>query len=124
MKRQLTPHFHLDEFIKSYTAKKLGISNNPTPAVVSNLRRLCWVLLEPIRAEYGHPVRISSGYRSVQLNKAVNGVVNSYHTSGRAADIYSYDLDSLKTVVYRLVSSGEIRPTEYIVYPNFIHLAL
>jgi hypothetical protein len=35
----------------------------------------------------GLPLKISSGYRSAQLNKAVGGVSNSQHMKGEAADI-------------------------------------
>ena len=54
-------------------------------------------LLENIRAEWGKyceahklgnpAIRISSGYRSAELNKAVGGVKNSAHVEGYAADL-------------------------------------
>lgn len=44
--------------------------------------------LDALRERLGCPVYISSGYRCASHNKAVGGVVNSYHTRGQAADIY------------------------------------
>ena len=44
-------------------------------------------LLDPIRAAWGGPISINSGYRSPALNKAVGGVSTSQHLRGEAADI-------------------------------------
>lgn len=43
--------------------------------------------LDEIREGYGKPIIINSGYRSPELNKAVGGVVQSYHQKGLAVDI-------------------------------------
>lgn len=45
--------------------------------------------LELLRARIGLPLRIVSGFRSVETNRAVGGAVNSQHLYGRAADIPS-----------------------------------
>lgn len=45
--------------------------------------------LEATRANYGYPIRLSSGYRCPHGNSDVNGATNSYHTHGRAADMFS-----------------------------------
>ena len=52
-----------------------------------NLCALVHNILEPLRKEMGLPLKISSGYRSPQLNKAVGGVSNSQHMKGEAADL-------------------------------------
>lgn len=88
---QLSPNFKLHEFIVSETATRKGIDNTPSPDVVKNLKDLCTYLLEPIRkwARTQNPnavVRITSGYRSTKLNKAVGGAPNSNHLFGNAAD--------------------------------------
>ena len=43
--------------------------------------------LQKIRDHFGKPVTITSGYRCSTHNKSVGGVIGSYHTKGRAADI-------------------------------------
>ena len=83
----ITPHFCLDEFIKSDTAKAKGISNLPDTRAVVNISALCINVLEPLRVAMGHPVKIGSGYRCPALNKAVGGVSNSQHLTGQAADL-------------------------------------
>ena len=85
---KLSPHFRLSEFIKSPTAAAKKIDNIPTLASVSNLQYLCENVLEPLRTFANCPVIINSGYRCLELNKAVGGVDTSNHLSGGAADIY------------------------------------
>jgi len=43
--------------------------------------------LDELREKYGHPIRISSGYRGAQHNADVGGVPNSLHLIGAAADL-------------------------------------
>lgn len=83
----LTPHFKLEEFIKSATAASKGIDNTPPPAAIHNLKNLCVGVLEPLRALVARPVMIRSGYRSRELNAEVGGVHDSQHVDGEAADI-------------------------------------
>ena len=95
---QLSAHFTLQELTRSATAERLNIQNAFTADVVDNLQRLCTEVLEPLRAHLGHPITINSGYRCPALNKAVGGVQNSFHLTGRAADIprYAGAMDFLK----------------------------
>lgn len=93
---QLTEHFTLDEFTASETAARTGINNEPSDAVVENLRALCQSILEPLRRHLGRPVVITSGYRSAQLNRAVGGSFTSQHMTGKAADILVPGLSSLE----------------------------
>lgn len=44
-------------------------------------------VLDPLRKAYGHPITVTSGYRSPRLNAAVGGVKTSHHQRGQAADI-------------------------------------
>lgn len=74
------PYFALSEFrCKCADPSCIGKSMRPTDAL---LRKLV-----DIRARFGQPVTISSGIRCPAHNAAVGGVSNSYHLSGRAADI-------------------------------------
>jgi hypothetical protein len=84
---QLSEHFELAEFLVSETAARRGITNEPTIDAIDNLRRLCQLVLEPLRVKLARPVVITSGYRSLALNRAVGGSPTSHHMRGRAADI-------------------------------------
>ena len=89
-------NFTIAEMVQSNTADRLKISNNPPASVRVHLTETI-TLLECIRAEWeeyceryslGTPaIRVSSGYRSPELNKAVGGVKNSAHVDGYAADL-------------------------------------
>lgn len=100
MAEHLSPNFTLEEFIKSDTAKAKGISNVPTEIHKRTLKHTCVYFLEPLRnllnekyKVYGGSkvkyvsIRITSGYRSPALNKAVGGAKTSGHCLGEAADI-------------------------------------
>lgn len=91
---RLTAHFTLAEFTRSESAKRHGVSNEPTPAHLENIKVLCEKILEPIRAKYG-PIVISSGYRSKTLNHYIGGALKSQHLEGKAVDI---DMDGMGTV--------------------------
>jgi hypothetical protein len=83
---KLTEHFSLDEFTASQTATRQGIKNTPSAAVVENLRMLA-ALLEQIRTLLGsHSIHISSGYRSLALNRYIGSNDLSAHVRGYAAD--------------------------------------
>lgn len=84
---RLSNHFCLEELTFSEIALRKGWVNEPGPVALSNLKLLCELLLEPIRTAFGVPIHINSGYRSVQINKAVGGALGSAHSIGRAADI-------------------------------------
>lgn len=89
----LSTNFTLSEFTNSYTAKLLKIQNTPSLEVVANLQQLCINVLQPLRNHVQCAVKISSGYRCTELNKAVGGVSNSQHKTGQAADIRIPSLD-------------------------------
>ena len=91
---KLTAHFALAEFTRSESAKRHGVSNEPTPEHLQNLIVLCEKVLEPIRIKFG-PINISSGYRSKTLNHYIGGSLNSQHCEAKAADI---DMDGMGSV--------------------------
>jgi hypothetical protein len=84
---KLTEHFTLEELTASQTASRRNINNSPTPGEVNALTALCRQVLEPLRRQWGSPIRVNSGYRCPALNTAVGGVSNSQHVTGEAADI-------------------------------------
>ncbi|MEN9626857.1 MAG: hypothetical protein RJA10_83 [Pseudomonadota bacterium] len=82
----LSTNFALAEFTESQTASRRGIDNVPDAVTQRHLKRLADTL-EVVRTLLGNvPIRISSGYRSPALNKAVGGSKNSAHMKGLAVD--------------------------------------
>lgn len=89
---QLSPHFYLDEFLRSEYAARHGIDMTPSSKVVANLALLCRDVLEPIRALVGGPLVITSGYRPEALNTAIGGAPNSDHIRGLSADFHAVNM--------------------------------
>lgn len=79
----LSPNFTMDELTKT----SQPFANVPGPVETAKLRTLCEKVLEPIRAHFGKPVRVNSGYRSPRVNAAVGSKSTSQHMLGEAADI-------------------------------------
>ena len=83
---QLSKHFTLEEFEKSQTATRKGITNKAGSGEIKNLGDLCYEVLEPVRAKFDKPVTITSGYRSPQLSEAIGSKSTSQHCTGNAVD--------------------------------------
>lgn len=87
----MTPHFTLEEFTASRTARNSGLDNS-LPDNLQAAAQNTLAMMERIRAflstQAGHdvPILIQSGYRSPELNAAVGGTLNSDHISASAVD--------------------------------------
>ena len=91
----ISKHLTLKEVIKSNTAIRLGIDNAPSMKHLHNLKILAENVFEPVRTHFNVPVYVSSCYRSLVLNRAINGARGSQHLLGMAIDI---DQDFRSTV--------------------------
>ena len=82
----LSKDFKLWEFAKSVAAENHGIDNTPNTTEIAHLRQLCQKILQPARNALG-PLKISSGFRSAELNQLIGGSSTSDHRLGYAADV-------------------------------------
>ena len=104
----LSPHFKVREFACSDGADAVFVA----PALVE--------VLEKIRAHFGKPVVIHSGYRTETKNKAVGGAAYSQHKYGTAADISIGGVSPAKVAAYAetlLPDTGGIG-----IYKTFTHI--
>lgn len=88
---QLSKNLSLAEMTRSESAKRAGINNNATKAHIDNMELLAKNVFQPIRDHFKRPIHISSGYRSIELNRIIKGSLSSQHMSGEAIDI---DMDN------------------------------
>jgi hypothetical protein len=138
----LSPHFTLQEFTESATAKKYGIVNEPPQEAVENLKRLCEGTLEPLREKLGLPIIITSGFRTKALNSILaHASSTSQHMRGEAADLYvgsgltvqgsGFSRRELLIKAFREILQGsmdspqgrKIDFDQLILYPTFIHVS-
>jgi zinc D-Ala-D-Ala carboxypeptidase len=84
---KLSKNLSLTEVTNSNTAKRKGISNQPTEEHLVALKSLAENIFQPIREHFAKPIWLSSGYRSEALNKAIGGSKTSQHCKGEAMDI-------------------------------------
>ena len=74
----LSRNFTLQELIKSDTAVRLDINNNPNSGQIEKLKALCENILQPVRDHFGR-VKVTSGFRSEQLCIKIGSSINSQH---------------------------------------------
>ena len=84
---RLSKNFTLSEITSSPTAIRKNIQNDPNPETIRQLQILVSNVLQKIRDKVG-AIRITSGYRSPALNRAIGGAKKpiSQHTKGQAVD--------------------------------------
>ena len=83
---KLSEHFSLSELTKSSTAERKGISNEPDEEAIENLILVCDQILEPVRNHYGKPFVPNSGFRCLELNRAIGSSDKGQHVTGQAVD--------------------------------------
>ena len=123
---RLSKNFTLSEITKSNTAKRLGIKNAPDKEHLKNMQVLIRDLIQPIRDAIG-PIRISSGYRNPQLNRAIGGSTKSQHCKGEALDLQFWkDGEMCNKEIYDWVIKSEIEFDQMINEFDFawIHISL
>ena len=89
----LSRNFTLSEFIKSDTAIRKGINNNPNAEQIEKLKALCENILQPVRDHFGR-VKVTSGFRSVDLCLAIGSSSNSQHAKAEAGDFECIGVDN------------------------------
>lgn len=82
----LTENLTLQEATKSNTATRLGIDNTPSESIIETMKMTAEKIFQPLRDALG-PIRVSSFYRSPDLNRAIGGSKTSQHCTGEAIDM-------------------------------------
>ena len=123
---RLSKNFSRPEIEHSNTAKRLGISNEMSEKHLESMQRLIDNLIQPMRDAIG-PIRISSGYRSPKLNKAIGGSSRSQHSKGEALDLQFWEKGKMNNrVIYDWVLESGVEFDQMINEFDFswIHISL
>ena len=97
---KLSDHFSLTELTKSETAIRKGIDNIPNETETENLIMVCSEILEPVREHYGIPFAPNSGYRCLELNRAIGSSDRSQHVQGKAVDFEIPGVDNKEVALW------------------------
>jgi len=100
---QLSPNFSLAEMTKTQVR---GVNNKPTAAQIKRLILVCENILEPVRKHYRKPVVVNSGYRCLEVNRAIGSKDTSQHTTGNAVDFEVPGIDNKELALWIANESG------------------
>ena len=119
----LSPHFTLAEMIGSQVAARRGLDNEPGPAELAALKRTA-MGLEAVRIRLGGaPIHISSGYRSLEVNRAVGGSADSQHMRGEAVDFTAPGFGTPRQVVDALAESDVPYDQLILEFGRWVHVS-
>ena len=118
---RISKNFTLDEFSVSASHPELarGIPINIRPAIIA----LVTHILQPICDKTGWTCRINSGYRSIELNRAVGGAPSSQHMVGEAADCMFMKDKKPVPIIEVLKAGKDLNFDQMIAYPTFVHFS-
>jgi len=84
---KISDHISYKEAVKSNTALRLNIKNEPDDYQITNMVGIAHNVFEPLREYVGGPIKINSMFRCEELNRAIGGSSRSQHCEGRAIDL-------------------------------------
>jgi zinc D-Ala-D-Ala carboxypeptidase len=120
---KISEHFTLEELSFSETAARLGLDNTPGRMVITNLG-LVAAAMEKIRTLLGdRPIAVHSGYRSVEVNRAVGGTATSAHCHGLACDFVCPAFGAPPEVALAILKS-DIEYDQLILEYGWVHVGL
>lgn len=118
-------YFSIFELCCSDYASAKGWDNEPTWGAHHALKNLIFNLLDPIRDMWRNAIYVNSGFRSMQLNTALGGAINSQHLLGEAADITAGS-PSLNEELFEMIIESDLPFDQLICERDYswIHISL
>ena len=83
----ISKHISIKESVRSITAERLGLHNFPDNDTLINMQLIANRVFEPLREWVGGPIKVTSFFRSAELNTAIGGSKTSQHCKGQAIDL-------------------------------------
>lgn len=109
--------------IAELTRTSRSENNIPDANEVNNLVTLVEKVLDPAREEFGEPIKVTSGFRSQEVNRLVGGAKSSQHCKGQASDLTCSDNRKL----FRILAEMEF---DQLIYefgdenqPSWVHVS-
>ena len=85
--KSISKYITYAEAVTSQTATRNGILNVPSPESIVNMQLVGLRIFDVVREHFNKPIRVSSFFRGLLLNKAVKGSRTSQHVKGQAIDM-------------------------------------
>jgi len=111
-------HFTISELTQTTHGK-----NIPNEEQIENLKLLVEKVLDPAREELNAPIKVTSGFRSIEVNNAIGGAKNSQHLNGQAADIVCFDNKKLFRILQYMEFDQLIYEFGNEEQPGWIHVS-
>lgn len=118
---KLSRYFSLEEMTFSQTAARKCIDNTPPKEVLENLTHTA-MEMDKVRALLNRPVLVSSGYRSMKLNRAIGGALTSAHMTGFAIDFTCPEYGTPKDI-FNAIRKSPIRYDQLIEEGQWVHIS-
>lgn len=122
MPTMLSPHFSYAELTDSDWALRHGVDNTPGPKQLANLTVTAGKM-EWVRALFGQPIKVTSGFRNKEVNAGVGGSINppSAHLDGWAVDFTIPGISNYQ--VARLIEKSDVRFDQLILEYGWVHIS-
>lgn len=121
---RISKNFTLEEMEHSSIASRYGLDNTIPDELQVNIK-LVAEALQVIRDYYNRPIRISSGYRSEEVNRKANGSSNSGHLRALAVD---FTVDGVSNLMVCRKTVDLVPHFDQIIYEfgetGWVHLGL
>jgi uncharacterized protein YcbK (DUF882 family) len=125
---KISRNFDTKEFMVSKDFPEIAAKMIYPDIAIRNMELLAILLLQPIRDWIHLPLKILSGYRSIDLNKLVGGVKTSDHLAGSAVDFTFKNAKHLHDVYTFLQESDKLSHSigqcRFYKNRNFMHISL
>jgi len=121
----ISQHFTLGEFVPTDRAGFLRLDAWGRTKAITNFGKVAHQL-ERLRRDLAEPIKITSGWRSKEHNRAIGGAVNSDHMSGLAVD---FTIDGLAPrAIYEhcllMHQQGDLGFDQLIGYTAHVHIGM
>jgi len=111
--------------LEELTQTNCGLKNVPNEEQKQSLKSLVEKTLDPVRAIYGGPINVNSGFRTLEVNIAIKSKSKtSQHLKGEAADL---DCDN-NALLFRLIRDN--CPFDQLIWergndtqPDWVHVS-
>lgn len=115
----LSPHFSLEELV---VTQQRGLDNTPDSEAFKNLKHTA-KRMEQVRSLLGDKVIVvTSGYRSLAVNRAVGGARASAHLHGNAADFVCHGFGTPRQIC-RVLAASNLTFDQLIEEGSWVHIS-